>query len=101
MSEKAMVERRTWEEFRQAGLLWWVNRGLHLFGWVIVFDVEDDATVVTEVYPARVPYRGFSRGDEEWGFKALTLHIGKNVHELIKETGAEEWRRRNGSKLPD
>jgi hypothetical protein len=23
----------TWREFADAGLFWWINRGLHLFGW--------------------------------------------------------------------
>lgn len=27
------VEERTWEEFIDSKLLWWVNRSLHLFGW--------------------------------------------------------------------
>lgn len=34
----SMVERRSWEEFRESGLLWWVNRTLHLFAlqsWVL------------------------------------------------------------------
>lgn len=34
MSEQ--INRKTWEEFRESGMLWWVNRMLHLLGWAIV-----------------------------------------------------------------
>lgn len=30
-----MIERKSWEEFRNAGLLWWINMILHTFGWAI------------------------------------------------------------------
>lgn len=26
------MERKTWNEFREAGMLWWINRILHTFG---------------------------------------------------------------------
>lgn len=30
---KEMIKRKSWEKFRESGLLWFVNRSLHLFGW--------------------------------------------------------------------
>jgi hypothetical protein len=69
-----MIKRETWRTFRQTGLLWWVNRGLHLFGWAIVLQIEDDGEA-TEAFPARVSFRGFSSQDEAEGFTKLTEHL--------------------------
>jgi hypothetical protein len=80
-----MVERRTWEEFRNCKLLWWVNRLLHTFGWAIVVQVEENGTI-TDVYPARVKFRGFSEKNEEEGFVGLTQYLRESVDELVKET---------------
>jgi hypothetical protein len=73
------MERKSWAEFRDAGLLWWVNRGLHLFGWAIVLD---DTTGTVEVYPARVKWRGFSLETEDEGFQALTAYLKGNAESL-------------------
>lgn len=78
-----MVTRKTWEEFRNSRLLWWVNRSLHLFGWAIVLDIEGDK--VTDVYPARVKFRGFSEANETEGFIGLTEHLKTTIDELTAE----------------
>lgn len=79
-----MIERKGWEEFRACGLLWWVNRVLHVFGWAIVFDVEADGKV-NEVYPARVQFRGFTQEAEVEGHIALSEYVAKNAAELARE----------------
>ena len=38
--EKKMIEKRSWAEFQDAGLIWWVNRALHLFGWALVVETD-------------------------------------------------------------
>ena len=81
---KVEINRKGWGEFREAGLLWWVNRGLHLFGWAIVLEVEDDGSV-SECNPARAPSRGFCRADEEDGFRLLSSHLEENAAELNDE----------------
>lgn len=48
-----------WESFRDSGTLWFVNRILHVFGWVIVFVADRETGVVTAVYPARTNMLGF------------------------------------------
>lgn len=53
-----MVNRKSWEEFRNSGFLWWVNMVLHTFGWAICVSMEDGK--VKDVYPARVKFRGFA-----------------------------------------
>ena len=52
-----MVIKKSWEEFRSTGLLWWINMILHTFGWAICYEFDDGKIV--EAYPARVKYRGF------------------------------------------
>ena len=83
---KQMLERKTWEEFRAAGLLWWVNRILHLFGWAITCDVDLETNKVNEVYPARCRFRGFSEDSETEGFQNLTKHIVENAERLELDT---------------
>jgi len=86
-----MVEKRTWQEFRESGLLWWVNRILHTFGWAIVvdfdkYDKETDCGEVKEVYPARVKFRGFDESSETEGFKKVSKYLKNNIEVIEKET---------------
>ena len=74
-----MMEKKTWDEFAKSGLLWWINRTLHIFGWAIVF--QSDGIV----YPARVKYRGFCEVEEENGFQFLTKYLRDTSPELYKE----------------
>ena len=82
--EKRMPEERTWDEFREAGLLWWTNRILHLFGWAIVVELNDDGKNVKRAYPARVTYRGFTRECETRGFGRLTRFLKREAPDLMK-----------------
>ncbi len=79
-SEKEMIEKRSWAEFQDAGLFWWVNRVLHLFGWALV--VETDKGEITNVYPARCRFRGFSGDVEDRGFQRLTKHLSERWSEI-------------------
>lgn len=81
-----MVEKRGWEEFRAAGLLWWVNRALHLFGWAIVVIVEDGTGRVLDAYPARVKFRGFDAQSEADGFVQLSAYLEQHAGALARET---------------
>ena len=79
-----MVQRKTWEEFRETKLLWWVNRSLHIFGWAIVIEV-DPSGAITGAFPARVKFRGFDEGHEADGFNGLTQYLKETVDELVEE----------------
>lgn len=61
--------RTTWEAFEKSGLLWFVNRLLHVFGWVIVFVEDDQTNELLEVYPARTTMLGFELEVDEAGQK--------------------------------
>ncbi len=79
-----MIDRKTWEDFYATGLLWWVNRVLHLFGWAIVVEVRSDDSI-SVCYPARVKFRGFDTDTEEENFKKLSKYLEENATELRKE----------------
>lgn len=79
-----MVNRKSWKEFKDSGLLWWINTILHTFGWAIVFDVEEDGTI-SEVYPARVKFRGFSEDVNTEGYKKVSKYLVGEVTELARE----------------
>lgn len=82
------TEEKTWQEFRDAGLLWWVNRVLHLFGWAIALRVENLGCEqkIVAAYPVRCKYRGFSIDVEEQGFIQLSEYLAKEAGQLLEET---------------
>lgn len=79
-----MIERKSWKEFRDSKLLWWINRQLHLFGWVLVAEVNNKG-LITDIYPARTKFRGFREEDETEGFKKLTEYIEKEIPNLLED----------------
>ena len=78
------MNKKTWKEFRESGLLWFTNSILHMFGWSIVVDIDDNGDV-TNAYPARVKFRGFSENTNTSGYKKVTHNIAENIEELLKE----------------
>lgn len=78
------MEKKTWEEFRESGLLWFVNTILHLFGWAIVVYTNDNGDI-ENVSPARVSWRGFSEESNEKGYKNVTKFLSENIEDLLKE----------------
>jgi hypothetical protein len=77
---------RTIKEFCDTGLLWFVNRTLHVFGWSLVYE-EDDRGNLLRFYPARVSYRGFSETIEEENFEKLAWYMKNRLEELYDEAG--------------
>jgi len=80
-----MVDKKTWKEFRESGILWWINMILHIFGWAIVVNVEDSGEV-TEAYPARVKFRGFDEKNNTVGYIKVSEYLKKNIVEIEKES---------------
>lgn len=83
--EEETIERKSWEEFRDTKLLWWINRSLHLFGWAIVCTLEEDGSI-SDVFPARVKFRGFEPEHETNGFIGLSEYMKNNADALYKES---------------
>ena len=81
-----MVSKKTWKEFRETGLLWWANKTLHMFGWSIVVEIDDKTKEITNCYPARVKFRGFSDGCNTEGYQNVSKYLKENIEELERET---------------
>jgi len=79
----AMVQEKSWDEFCGYGFLRFVNTFLHIFGWAIVLNRENG--VVTKVYPARVPFRGFAEKDMTRGYIQIAKFMEENASEIRKE----------------
>jgi hypothetical protein len=80
-----MIEKISWEQFRASGLLWFINRIIHLFGMTIVVECDKDGNV-KDVYPAKCKFRGFGGKSESEGFKNITEFLEKNIPRLKEET---------------
>lgn len=78
------ITAKSWEEFRNSQLLWWVNRSLHLFGWAIVLKQNDNGKL--EAFPAKVNFRGFTQEREEMGFIKLTDYLIENMKPVNSNT---------------
>lgn len=79
-----MVTKISWKEFKNSGMLWWINMILHTFGLAIVYDMEDGE--IKDVYPARVKYRGFGEKNNADGYIKVSEYINKNFKELLSES---------------
>lgn len=80
-----MITKKTWKEFKDSGLLWWINMILHTFGWAIVFSVEEDGEI-KDIYPARVKFRGFDEKTNTKGYINVSRYMKDNSNELFKES---------------
>ncbi len=85
MENNKMIYKKEWQEFRKTGLLWFTNTILHLFGWTLVVEIEEDGTI-TDAYPARTKFRGFSEEDNTEGYQKVSKYLKENINELEKES---------------
>lgn len=75
---------KKWEQFKDTGLLWWINMILHTFGWAIIYKYDNDNNII-EVYPSRVKFRGFEEKTNEEGYIKISKFINDNANDLLKE----------------
>jgi len=78
-----MITKKSWDLFKREGMLWWVNRILHVFGWAIV--VFENRGKIIEVYPARIRFRGYCEDVESEEFRKITQAMKKNADRLYEE----------------
>jgi len=78
-----MVTKKEWSEFRSTGLVLIVNQILHIFGWALVFENENDE--IKNVYPARVKFRGFDNKSTDEAYQKLSKYMLDNAKELNDE----------------
>jgi len=83
LGKPPMVHEDSWQEFREAGLLWWVNRSLHLFGWALAVEQDQNGRLVN-AYPVRCKFRGFGEDSETRGFRRLTQYLVSHTSDLLE-----------------
>lgn len=71
------MKKKEWSEFRNTGLLLFINQILHVFGWAIVFEIDGDE--IKQVYPARVNFRGFDNDSVEESYNKINEYM-KNYY---------------------
>lgn len=85
-------ERENWLAFRSNGILWFVNRTIHLFGWEIYYEFESNEyslePELQRVGVCRTQHRGFSRESEEAGFSKLTNYLSLEIELLENDLDA-------------
>ena len=80
-----MIKEKTWKDFQNSGFLWWTNRILHTFGWVIVIEKDLETNDFKRAFPATTKFRGFTKEAEEEGFKKVTKYIKANIKQIEKD----------------
>ena len=81
-----MTEKKSWDEFRESGFLWWINMILHTFGWAIVCEYDQQNEKITDVYPARVKFRGFNEDSNSRGYERVSKYMKDNATDLYYES---------------
>ena len=79
-----MYEEKTWLDLQKTGLIMFINTFLHIFGWCIILEAEDDGTF-KRAYPARTKWRGFSSDSMDRAYKKITNEMKENIDQLIKD----------------
>lgn len=84
-----MIEPKTWNDFRDSGLFWFINTILHAFGWSIIVEIDNETNNIIGAYPARVKFRGFDEKSNTEGYIKLSQYMKDNSEELLKEAKDE------------
>jgi len=79
------VEHRTWDDFRNNGLLFYINTILHFMGWAIVVEVDTETKLVTNCYPARVKYRGFDEQSQDEEHAKVAEYLANSAPNFPEE----------------
>ena len=82
-----MLDERSIEEFREAGLLLLTNQFLHIFGWALTIELDGDGKI-TRFYPAHCKFRGFDAKNTSVAYEKVTRHLAERMPELLKDIKA-------------
>lgn len=75
-----------WKEFKNAGLLWFINTILHVFGYTIKYKVDKETGELLDVFPDRCSYRGFPQESNTRGYINVSQYMKDHAEELLKES---------------
>jgi len=83
-----MIKEKSLEEFRNSGLLLFVNQFLHIFGWAITIEFDEKGNCV-RMFPAYCSFRGFSENVTTKAYCNITKHMEKRIPALKKDLEGE------------
>lgn len=83
--EYSMVDKKEWKEFRETGLLTFINQILHVFGWALVYEFNLETEEISNVYPARVKFRGFKESSVSTSYEKISKYMVENAEKLYEE----------------
>lgn len=81
-----MIQKKSWQEFRESGSLWFANTVLHAFGWAIVVEYDSETGEEVGAYPARVKFRGFDEKSNTEGYIKLSQYMKDESPTLLDES---------------
>lgn len=90
---------KEWNEFRETGLLVFVNVFLHIFGYAIALEIEEDEVV--SVYPQKVDYNGFNQDSMDRAYERVKKMVKPKVEEITREEKLETLNLNKSEKLND
>lgn len=76
VSDEWQPVEKSWDEFRNTGLVQITNQFLHIFGWALTYAKDGDDL---RVFPARVRYRGFDVGSQTRAYEKLQKYMIENA----------------------
>lgn len=82
--EKQMLKKRAWSDFRNAGLLGFTNMILHMFGWALTIEMNDQGEIIS-AYPARTKFRGFDESTTSDIYAKVSNYLAENSKVLAEE----------------
>jgi hypothetical protein len=86
--------RITWEEFRNTGLLLFVNMFLHMFGFSIVISIDssdpNSEPKVIDVYPVKTDNRGFNSESVDKAYQRLDSYLKTGYVQVHNNNGEDK-----------
>lgn len=83
-----MIQKKSWKEFIDSGLVLYINQILQVFGWSIAYDVDSEGNII-DVFPVRSKFRGFESHSVSKSYRKITNYLKDNIEELKKEADDE------------
>lgn len=80
-----MMERITWKEFGDTGLIVIINQLLHAFGLVIVREYDDEGKFIG-AYPAKTKFRGFSERTTANAYAKVARYMSDNHEKILEDS---------------
>lgn len=81
-----MIQKKSWQEFRESGSLWFANTVLHAFEWAIVVEYDSETGEEVGAYPAHVKFRGFDEESNTEGYIKLSQYMKDELPTLLDES---------------